>query len=472
MSRAAFAVLTLLAAGVSAAGPAMVDFGKTTGPVRRLNGIGGGTSMKGSREAWESRLDDYAKLDFAMVRLHDIPLVNPGTQLVDLQCLFPVWNRKADPMDESNWFFDATDDYLKALRRSVPNGTVVYRLGSSIEHNQPRKYFARPFTDNAFYAEICAGVVRHYTTGWANGFDAGIGYWEIGNEPDEPKQWDGALETYLPLYVTVAKRLRAEFPGIKIGGPALGGLADEEESCDRLARLCRKEGAPLDFFSYHGYIRDSLSGRGGAAANLRKILDRNGFEAAELFFDEWHYVESGAWWPALKAGGDLARKIKSDPVEGLHGSKSAAFVVKCLVDWQDAPLSMACYYQGIGDSWGLYDSFWNRRPTWWAHYEFAQVSKGGRSVRAKAVGAPADVTLMACVREDGSKALLLSSMKPQPEMAIELKGVAASGEAVLFSLEGSDRTESRLAWNGGRMLLPAADRPFVRRVELQSGACR
>ena len=73
-------------------------------------------------------------------------------------------------------------------------------------------------------AQICIGIIRHYTQGWADGFTFDVPYWEIWNEPDnnltKPDMWIGEPDTYYRLYETAAKVIKAAFPSIKVGGYA------------------------------------------------------------------------------------------------------------------------------------------------------------------------------------------------------------------------------------------------------------
>ncbi len=77
------------------------------------------------------------------------------------------------------------------------------------------------------YAEVLAGIVRHYNAGWANGYKWGTRYWEIWNEPDGITNcwgggWDakGYAEKFVRFFAPVLKRLTSEFPDVQAGGPA------------------------------------------------------------------------------------------------------------------------------------------------------------------------------------------------------------------------------------------------------------
>jgi len=156
---------------------------------------------------------DFGKVAFGYLQL-ELPVVADPSS-ADNPCLFPDFSR--DPEDPASYDFTLTDEYIKAIYAA---GTkVFYRLGVSIEH-AVKKYEIVPPKDYDRWARICAGIIRHYNKGWADGFHYGIEYWEIWNVPENPPMWTGTKEEYFDLYVRTAKHLKALFPGIKVGGYA------------------------------------------------------------------------------------------------------------------------------------------------------------------------------------------------------------------------------------------------------------
>ncbi|MDD5707363.1 MAG: hypothetical protein PHR35_15680, partial [Kiritimatiellae bacterium] len=126
--------------------------------------------------------DDEAirALNLTYTRTHDWPHVSTGQRIVDTQHIFPLDH--LDPKDPKNYYFDATDEALR-LARNI-GLKIFYRLGTSIEHTEGVHFNALIPKDFDAYAEVLAGIVRHYNKGWANGHKWGIKYWEIWNEPD------------------------------------------------------------------------------------------------------------------------------------------------------------------------------------------------------------------------------------------------------------------------------------------------
>lgn len=226
-----------------------IDYTRKAGTVRRLNGVNLAPppiAEKASRDLSA----DFAALRAPYARLHDAPLENGNMRLVDVPFLFG--NCDADAADKANYYFRQTDDYLATCRRC--GSDIIYRLGVSIEHGIGR-YYAFPPEDFEKWSDICVNIVRHYNEGWNDGFAWNIRYWEIWNEPDlAGNMWNAPLERYFELYALTAKKLKARFPGIKVGGPAYACC--DPGRINAFLDACRAADAPLDFFSWHCYTAD------------------------------------------------------------------------------------------------------------------------------------------------------------------------------------------------------------------------
>lgn len=83
--------------------------------------------------------------------------------------------------DPANYDFAFTDILMRKIKEC--GAETIYRLGASIEHTE-KKYFVFPPEDFEKYARICLNIIRHYNSGWANGFQYDLKYFEIWNEPD------------------------------------------------------------------------------------------------------------------------------------------------------------------------------------------------------------------------------------------------------------------------------------------------
>ncbi|MDO4628184.1 MAG: hypothetical protein Q4C70_03290, partial [Planctomycetia bacterium] len=259
--------------------PFSVDFSQKTTPLKPVNGSNFWARLSNNRIFDAHEL--VKKLNISTVRLHDIPLQNPGMRLVDIPMIFGRFD--ADTNDPKNYYFAATDDYIARILDG--KAKIIYRLGPSIEHTQPRRYFALEPSDYLQFAKICEGIIRHYNEGWADGFHHNIEHWEIWNEPDlNPQMWDKDFGTYCKMYATVSKYLKEKFSNLKIGGPALCHVSLAET----FLKACQDAKAPLDFISWHSYASqpDHVI---QMTFQVDALLKKYGYPNAEQHLNEWHY---------------------------------------------------------------------------------------------------------------------------------------------------------------------------------------
>ena len=327
-----------------------VNLSSAIGPIKPMNAVNNGPVVPpvlGDQP--RGNFEEYRAARIPFARTHDsVRCVSGGARTCDISAVFPDFD--ADENDPRNYDFVFTDHYLDAIRRA---GTqVFFRLGQSIEHG-PKKYGVLPPKDYAKWARICEHVIRHYNEGWGWGVDTastarnvawsnqfGIEYWEIWNEPDldpsdgerprNPRCWGGTTEEFFTFYETAAKHLKAAFPQLKIGGPALCGRMDWGE---RFLRHCRDHAVPLDFFSWHAYATEpkTITARCDA---YRALLDKYGFQKTESILNEWNYVKgwTDQWVYTLE--------VES----GRFNQKGAAFIMATMIDCQSKPLDMLMFY--------------------------------------------------------------------------------------------------------------------------------
>ncbi|MCI7643196.1 MAG: hypothetical protein MST10_02410 [Lentisphaeria bacterium] len=298
---------------------------------------------------------EFRKMNFYATRTHDWALWNSGQRMIDTHFVFPLL--KLDPADPSNYYFKATDDIIKLAHNCGMK--IFYRLGTSIEHSALEDVNAHYNTqvppDFHHYAEVLAGIIRHYTRGWADGFQyEDMKYWEIWNEPDLGcRMWCGTQEQFIEFFVIVLKRLKSEFKDLKIGGPALCWF--NMDFIKNLLNACRQANVVPDFISWHCYTGD-VKFLVEQPGNMRKELDNLGFKNTELCINEWHYIVS---WDGVQASAstDMRLRAMSGPC-GLHGIDSGCFNLAVLTGWQDQPLDSGFYYGAALDgSWGFRDEF-------------------------------------------------------------------------------------------------------------------
>jgi len=370
--------LTLLvAAGAGSAEPHVVvaDFAVAQGELRALQGINKGPlAANGLVDLTEAQ----ARLRVPATRLHDCHHPNPA--VVDIHAVFP--NPEADPALPGSYQFRATDEYIAAVRAT--GAEVIYRLGESIEHQAIKRHVFPP-RDPACWAAACAGIVRHYNEGWADGFRYGIRYWEIWNEPENrPVMWTGTDAQFLELYQVTARRLRAEFPAIRIGGPAFGYYGSFDGTvltpsgfCAAFLDLCRRESLPLDFFSWHCYTSNpsELAARAHA---VRRVLDAQGFARTESHLNEWNFLPGNSWDVLSRSATPEARQRG---VEQMAGAPGGAFLAAALIELQDAPVDVCNFYHGETGNFGLFTEVGAPTRNYYAMLAFAQMLETPQRVR-------------------------------------------------------------------------------------------
>lgn len=345
---AAAAVSATEADGRTAADEAVVDCSRPGGTIRPLHGVNNGPLNYGETVDLSAY---YRQAGFPLARLHDSEW--PSGDLVDMHAVFP--DLRADPNRPESYRFARSDDYVRPI---IDAGVgVVYRLGESIETTR-RKHHVAPPADYDKWAAACIGIIRHYNEGWANGFRHNIRYWEIWNEPENrPAMWTGTDEDYYRLYATAARRIKARFGDVMVGGPSageIGRLAGERlEPTPFIAGFlgyCAKHAAPLDFFSWHTYCDDPSLYVAKARA-VRKLLDDRGFAKAEIHLNEWNYLPRNDWKPLGLAGQGAGRQ---EWFQEIGGPAGAAFLACTLVYLQDSPVTVANYYSGDINQFGLF----------------------------------------------------------------------------------------------------------------------
>ena len=335
------------------------DLSKKYGKFKILNAVNGGPWHKRhANDQYRSNFEDYKLARIPYSRNHDSAMcgIYGGPYSHDITCIFP--NFDADPEDPASYDFECTDE---AILVALDAGTkTFFRLGQTIEH-QIKKHGTIPPKNFKKWAVICEHIIRHYTEGWANGFYHDMPYWEIWNEPDLDRDdslnkrcWGGTKAEFFDFYEIAAKHLKACFPHLKIGGPALAGNKGWAED---FLREMNERNVPLDFFSWHIYGKSPLD-VSERAETIRGMLDENGFKDTESILNEWNYVRG---WVE-----EFVYSIKA-----IHSIKNAAFIMAVISEAQKSSINMLMYYDtrpsvfnGIFDFYtyerlkGFYPLYW------------------------------------------------------------------------------------------------------------------
>ena len=354
-------------------------------------------------------------------RLHDVGGVFGGGRYVDIPNIFRDF--EADVDDPASYDFTFTDALLTAM---IENGLKpYYRLGVTIENNAEIKiYRINPPSDPEKWAKICEHIVAHYNEGWADGYHMNIEYWEIWNEPDDGARqsamWNGKAEEYYKLYEVTAKRLKARFPYIKVGGYAsislAAGYKDVTDRPDREQLLyyidffhgfwkhIKETGAPIDFYSWHTYA-DTASAL-LQADYIHKCLTEYGYGHIETHLNEWNpfHTERGT---------------------AHHGAEVASMMLAM----QNKPqMQMLMIYDARLNS-GTYGAFFDpftNKPTLHAYYSFAAFNFLRKLENQVALECDTNGVYAVAAVKDGKGALMISNIS-KAEQELKLEGINLDG---------------------------------------------
>ncbi len=312
----------------------LVDLSSVVGKIKPMHAVNNGPHVsRGDQTRGNQELFRAARIPYA--RNHDAGFHAQygGEHTVDIHAIFPDFD--ADVNDPNSYDFACTDKYIAEC---FEVGTEpFYRLGSKIEHGV-KKYGTLPPKDFKKWAQICEHIIAHYTEGWADGFKYKIDYWEIWNEPDlDPDEstnkrcWGGTEVEFAELFVIASKHLKARFPHLKIGGPAVAWNEDWLERFFENIEKINGERLPIDFISWHWYGTSpkKMSEKG---TRIYDIIRRFGYDGVESILNEWNYVRgwSDEW-------------IYS--IEQMISIKGASFICACMCSAQLNPdIDMLMYY--------------------------------------------------------------------------------------------------------------------------------
>lgn len=310
----------------------IVDFFKSAGVVKPMHSVNNGPVYKFKADQRITNLDSYRDAGIPFARTHDaaIDYNYGGEHVIDVHAIFPDFD--ADPTDPASYDFDITDEYMRIIELS--GAKCYYRLGSKIEH-WSKKYGTLPPKDFHKWAVICEHIIRHYTEGWANGFEMNVPYWEIWNEPDldgddstHKRCWGGTAKQFYEFYITAFKHLKACFPHLKIGGPAVASLGHKEWLKGFFEALGDLR---PDFFSWHVYGA-TIEKVQAKIREARALLDSYGHTACESILNEWNYVKG---W----LNEDWVYSLKAE-----KGLKGAAFIAATMLMSQYEALDNLMFY--------------------------------------------------------------------------------------------------------------------------------
>ncbi len=397
----------------------LVDFSKTSGPIKPMNAVNNGPTRCKELNSM-GNVQEYKNLEIPYARNHDASFYGNygGEYTVDVHRIFPDFD--ADENDVSSYLFTPTDNYIEST--FMAGTETFYRLGSRIEHTHKKGTY--PPKDNLKWARICEHIIRHYTEGWGNGFNYKIEYWEIWNEPD-CRNWDGSNpcwqgtdEEFIKFYVETSRYLKAQFPHLKIGGPAMGWM--ESEMVKPFLKAIKDEGGALDFFSYHYY--------GGTPETFKETIDyaKNvltecGFGNVETILNEWNFSMANAPYPTYNH-------------EMERGLKGSSFVAAAMATGQASDVDMLMYYDArpCGMN-GLFetDSPKKVRDSYYSFLMFKDLRRLGTYVPT---AWDPETNIYSCAATNGRDSSVMftyynkNDLTPAKDVTLEVKNLQGSGK--------------------------------------------
>ena len=223
-----------------------------------------------------SLAEELPALGTSLIRTHD-------QRALDLFTLFP--NPTADPEDLANYNFSNGDALFADIRATKHR--VYLRLGVSWPLGAPPVLPPVPAWSLCPPAELMARVSLHTVQHYSALFPNQIAYVEVWNEPDgtNPVMFCGSPEEFYALYNATAATLKANFPGLRVGGPAVAHPSSPAFGMDFIDFVIAS-GAPLDFFSWHSYGTKAGGNAAGVAAAVAAV--RGALNSAGLTDVEQH----------------------------------------------------------------------------------------------------------------------------------------------------------------------------------------
>jgi len=423
------------------------------GVFKPINGVNGGPRL--TIGVFDNS-EYFSAINPPFVRLHDTH--HAAEETVDIHYVFPDFN--SDENDPTNYCFEKTDSYIKAIVNV--DSKVIFRLGESIEHGKP-KYNVHPPKDYDKWARICCNVIRHYNSGWADGFEWNIQYWEIWNEfNSQPECWTGSNQQYFELYEVTARTIKKMDPNLKVGGPTLNQSVSGQVGKDFLA-YCKNRKVPVDFVSWHGYEDHPQKLMENIEQGIATVKEY-GFKDAETVFDEWNY--HGIPW-----GMKSRERIYNEGFKRTGGATGAAFTASVLGYMQNSELDIACYYAAFGSifRFGFFDIYGLPKKPFYSFVAYNQLLKCGTQVKATGDKRETGLGIVAAVNEkDNVSAVLLSNFDDKASrFVLDLKNLPITDR--LYCSEYLIDEDHSLDWDR-EQVLSSGDTQLV--VELPKESVR
>ncbi|MBF0242751.1 MAG: hypothetical protein HQK64_09805 [Desulfamplus sp.] len=347
--------------------------------------------------------EQYKELGIKYVRTHDF--YGP----FDMSEIYP--DRTKNPLDLNSYNFKDSDTNYEAIVGA--DATIYFRLGDSYNNPTPPEK-----SELSNWIEASINIIAHYYEGKWEGYNGKFEYVEIWNEPDNSHFWPNkSLIDFFVLFDATAKRIRQEFPDIKIGGPGftqnLNFNEDRKAILNDFLDYIKNNNTPIDFISFHEYTNEP-SDITEATNSLKSTLKEKGFEGLSMHITEWN---TDAEQPKEEQSSEEKAELR------LH-SRGAAVNTGTWIEMQNNGIDMAFFFRGNDTNidmplfYGLYLADGTPKKTAFAFNFFNQISKYKdrleASVEVSNNGSQSDINssiyFIAGENAKGDKAIIVSNL--------------------------------------------------------------
>ena len=384
-----------------------IDFDNVVDEIRPVHNIG-----RMPEYELDSEINSYfTEANMTSCRTHD-------TVETDIHNIFPDFS--ADVNDENSYNFEKCDKVIAAIADTGME--PLFRLGISWSDAVKDHEYLIPPADYNKWAQICEHIILHYNEGWANGFEYGIEYWEIWNEPDNEDIveknvfWQGTPEEFYRLYDVSATYLKEKFPDLKIGGYGSCGFYALTKTnninsgstprnqyfitfFEGFLEYITEHNSPMDFFSWHSYTVTDKNEQ--YIDYVKEKLTSAGYGDTEIICDEWNY-----------------NPTENEKIDRRYGANQTSM----LIMFQNEGLAMAHYYSGLSDGnlWaGLFYKSGTPSPAYYGFWAFGQLYKLGNQAEIKNRKLKDDLYAVAATGEDG-QALLIANVSEKKDRKLKI----------------------------------------------------
>ena len=384
-----------------------IDFDNVVDEIRPVHNVG-----RMPEYELDSEINSYfTEANMTSCRTHD-------TVETDIHNIFPDFS--ADVNDENSYNFEKCDKVIAAIADTGME--PLFRLGISWSDAVKDHEYLIPPADYNKWAQICEHIILHYNEGWANGFEYGIEYWEIWNEPDNEDIveknvfWQGTPEEFYRLYDVSATYLKEKFPDLKIGGYGSCGFYALTKTnninsgstprnqyfitfFEGFLEYITEHNSPMDFFSWHSYTVTDKNEQ--YIDYVKEKLTSAGYGDTEIICDEWNY-----------------NPTENEKIDRRYGANQTSM----LIMFQNEGLAMAHYYSGLSDGnlWaGLFYKSGTPSPAYYGFWAFGQLYKLGSQAEIKNRKLKDDLYAVAATGEDG-QALLIANVSEKKDRKLKI----------------------------------------------------